>query len=171
MDLLEWIGVGSAIAGLVGIWLGYLQLRRTANATTATQIAIENTVRQMAATQLLLLLPQLQFFGDSLERAAEDNDIRVARTALVQWFRLASELKGILSAMDHTDQELIDRLDRSVLLSARAKRSLLNEGTALPQVLGKVQPSVDDVTQHISTLAGQLRSSLIGGLDAKRKKP
>lgn len=162
MDWVEWIGILSGVGTVAGLWLGVAQLRRTANAATATQRAVEETVRQMASYQLLLLLPQLQFFGETLERAVEDNDTRAARITLVQWHRLASELKGMLSTTTYADAGLIDRLDRSVVLSARAKRSLVTEKTNLADTLVRVQPSIDDVTQHLGALAGQLRAGLTG---------
>jgi hypothetical protein len=160
-DVAIWVSIISSPLTLLGIFLAWLQLRRTANATEATQTAVEKTARGMAIYQLLILIPQLQQYEGDLDRAVSAEDHDEAIEVLNRWRRVGTEASGLLDARP-TASALVGLLQQSFLDAYQAKRGLLARTGAVGDTTAAVRESIGNVTVHLGTLSGQLKAN-IGG--------
>lgn len=182
-DLATLVGVGltflGVLVGLAGLKIASDQLRlaldqmeRTASAADAAREAMDVAQRRFFASQALLLLPRLRHLEAQLEAAVAAGDSPAARGALVEWRDAASQVATFLSAMKEPDADLSEKLDRSVLVVARAKGALFRQETSAdpPKPMADVTKSSLDsmgvVCSRITKLTDKFMSDLQGGTDA-----
>lgn len=148
------VSVVGVLVSIGGFALAYHQLRRTADATVATQAAMERTEQRMALNHLLVLLPQFQAIEASLDRACEADDRPSAIAALSTCTRVSSELSGVLLNVETAGDGLVDRL-RNLSESASAAKNLLVEAASNR----KVHAITSSVRQLLSETSAQIAES------------
>jgi hypothetical protein len=161
-DLGDWVTIVTGPLALVGIWLAWLQLRRTADATEATKEAVEKTARGLAIYQLLALIPQVQQQEADLDVAVKLGDESRALEVLNHYRRTATEIRGLLDSRPTDDDGLLDLMQESFTDAFQAKRRLMAGTSDLAGATLDVSQSIAEVSVRIGTLAGQLKAN-IGG--------
>lgn len=158
-----WVSIITSPLTLLGLFLAWLQLKRTADATEATKTAVERTAKGMAIYQLLILIPQLQQFEGDLDRAVSLDDHEAAVDVLNRWRKAGTEATGLLAAHTAVD-ELVRLLQESFVEAFVAKRPLLAKKGTVGHTTEAVRESIGKVTVYLGTLSGQLKANIGGDL-------
>lgn len=161
MNLSDGLGVAGLAVSVVGFSLAIWQLKRTANAASATRKAIERTEKRMALNHLLVIIPQFRILENDLDRAAEDNDRSLARNALVSYAHFASEVATILESQVPPDHTLISDLRGSSREASLVKASMIDapdlENTR--ELTKGIREQMSGLSLHIGSLATRYQIS------------
>jgi hypothetical protein len=160
-EVATWVSIVTSPLTLLALLLAWLQLKRTADATEATQTAVERTGKNMAIYQLLILIPQLQQYEGDLDRAVTSDDHAAAVDVLNDWRKAGTEATGLLGSRPHVE-DIVNHLQESFVQAFQAKRSLLERRGTVHATTEDVRESIGKVTVHLGTLSGQLKAN-IGG--------
>lgn len=152
----DFVGVASLVVTAVGFTVAVYQLRRTANATEATERAVERTEYRMALNHLLVLVPQFMIVESELDVSADENDRRLAIRALQSWTRVGSQAAGLLKSQLGQEVELIERIEASVREASAAKASLIDKpGTSTKSLTKDIRASLSDLASQFGTVVTQ----------------
>jgi hypothetical protein len=122
----DWLGLAGLVVGIAGFAITIWQLVRTARASEATAAAVKRTEKQMAASYLLVLLPQFRIIESDLDSAAMDDDRKLAIRALRTYADVASEVRTLLSGQEGVDAVLLTRLESTAESATLAKADLVD---------------------------------------------
>jgi hypothetical protein len=155
VDLGDWLGIAGLAVSVVGFVIAIWQLWRTANAAQATKKAIERAEKRMAKNHLLVLLPQFQLIENDLDAAAQNDDLGLARRALVSYAHFAAEVAAILQDQEKVDETLVTDLRTSATQASLAKAVLIDaaKGKTVRQLTKDVRDRISGLSVHIGTLA------------------
>jgi len=135
LSLTDWLAIIGLIVGVAGFGITIWQLVRTARASEATKDAVERTEKHLAASYLLVLLPQFRIIESDLDNAAMDDDRRLAMRALRTYADVASEVRSLLASQADIDAQLLERLGETALAASQTKASIVdNPGKAAHRI-------------------------------------
>lgn len=158
----SWVTIFTGPLAVVGLALAWSQLRRTADAAEATQLAVEKTARGMALYQLLILIPEMQQFEAALDAAVNEPDDKRAIDLLGAWRKTGTEVHGLLDSRPNKDQELLELLQESFVDAYSAKSDLMTGSNEALHATEKVRETIGKVTVRLGYLSGQLRANMGG---------
>jgi hypothetical protein len=163
MSLGDWLGIAGLAVSAVGFAVTIWQLVRTARAASAARQAVERTERRMAINHLLVLLPQFRLLEADLDRAAQENDRALARTALVSYSHFASEVASLLKGQQQVDSAIILELEISAREASVAKSSLIDApGSKTTKLLTKdVRDRMSTLSLHIGVLSTSYQATTL----------
>ncbi len=150
----DWITVAGLPLALVGLYLTWRQARKAANSAKAVQDAIESTELKIRTKQLMVLIPQLRWIAVELEDAINTQSGAGARKQLDSWRWQAGSIRGILSAADPDEIQILKGLQQSVGL-ARVAGSALLEGRPVSSACTKARASIVTVCDDLNTWLGK----------------
>jgi hypothetical protein len=150
----EW----ASIVGVGGVAVALVQLARTRGSVEAAQLAIERTEKNLALSQVLVLLPQLQKLEADVD-AAVSADVREAVLRhLAEWRRLATELRGLIEKQPYSDDEGVALLQSSAVIAAATKSQLLDSKRDVVIGTKAAREEIAKACEYIGSLSGRLRA-------------
>jgi hypothetical protein len=150
----DWLTVAGLPLALVGLYVTWRQARNAANSAKAAQAAIESTELKIRIKQLMILIPQLRWIAAELEEAINAQSEAAARKQLDSWRWQAGNIRGILSAADPDEIQILKGLQQSVGL-ARVAGSVLLEGGTVSSACAKARTSIVTVCDDLNTWLGK----------------
>ena len=156
------------IVAVLGLGFAGWQLLRTANATVASQKALE---QRLLHNDLLVLLPEMHLLEDAVERAVRAGDRDASSEALMTYSRRASAVVGELKLHSTlADSKATKSLAAAGKMAGDVKQSLYDEPH--PAVAPEVAPAQERMraaSREISEVIAQLkRTSNESGTKGKR---
>lgn len=153
LSLADWLAVVGLVIAVAGFSLTIWQLVRTARATEATKLAIERTEKHMAASYLLVLLPQFRIIESDLDSAAMDDDRRLAMRALRTYADVASEVQSLLRSQTGIDDSLLNKLQTTAQAASLTKASIVdNPGRATKSLTREFRSELAEITAYVGGL-------------------
>ena len=119
------LGVSALYVSVGGFAIAIAEIRHAATVTTATERAVQHTLKVVAAGHLTVSIVQLRHAVDDLERATDDKDPVGARRAINTWRNLAAEARGPLcKQFPHDDAVIFGPRSFPGIGSARQRKAL-----------------------------------------------
>jgi hypothetical protein len=157
----QWVTVvanWASVLGIAGLVAALVQLKRTKDAVTAAQEAIERTEARLSINQVLVLLPQMQKLEDDLDAAVHGQSQEAVLRHLGQWRMLAMEVFGLVKGQDYADEAALDQLRASAVSAASAKGQLIGTHKNLVTTTRTVRREIATAAAYAGTLSGTLKS-------------
>lgn len=153
LTLADWLAVAGLAVAIAGFGVTIWQLVRTARASEATANAIQRTERQMAASYLLVLLPQFRIIEGDLDAAAVEDDRKLAMRALRTYADVASEVRTLLEGQAQVDRALLRKLEETSRAATLTKADLVdNPGKATKTITKQFRTDLSGVTTYVGGL-------------------
>ncbi|MFD4958439.1 hypothetical protein [Microbacterium sp. NPDC058389] len=158
-------GLLQVVVAILGFGLAIWQLVRTANATVASNRALQ---RRLLYNDLLVMLPDVHSLEDAVDKAARSKSRDEVSVALVTYSRRVASMVGALKS----DPALKDhKVTKALAAAAKAagdlKSTLYDE--AEPDVQAMVRP-VQTKIQTASRETGEAIATLQRSADAEKQK-
>jgi cell division inhibitor SulA len=156
LSVAEWLAIAGLVIGLAGFAITIWQLVRTARASEATAAAVERTERHMAASYLLVLLPQFRVIESDLDNAAVEDDRRLAMRALRTYADVASEVRTLLTGQGAVDAALLTKLEETARAATLTKAALVdNPGRPTKNVTREFRNELSEVSTYVGGLTAR----------------
>jgi hypothetical protein len=150
----DWVSVIGLPLTLLGLFLTWQQARNASTAAQAAEKAVSRTERQIRASQILVLVPQLRSTVTELETAIEKGSSFFARRQLDSWRWQASNIHGILSQDSTAERRILKNLTRSVGLAAAAGGLLLEENGSVSSQCMKAREAMANTCDELASWVG-----------------
>lgn len=152
-DVLSAVAVLVAVAGFtVSIWL----LLVGVSVARATQRAIDDTLRSVAAVRLYAAVTELQLIEEAVETAALHDDRDVARSLLNRWRHRAGEVEGLLNHRygdGHVHGKNLVKANKAIL---RAKDELFNREHSTREATKAAGKTMQAVCDDLAPVLGEV---------------
>ena len=153
MLLSDALGIASLGVSVAGFSFAAIQLKRTADASEATEKAVQDTARRLSLNHLLVLLPQLRSIEAELDVAASENDRSLAIRTLVSYSHTATQVAALLEQDSDTDQALVTRLRTSAKTAGAAKSVLVStKNKSVAITIKYAAEQIADMASHATGL-------------------
>lgn len=143
---------------LLGLYLALDQLARTQSAVEAAEKARQDTERDSALRQLLVLVPSLAEVAEALETAVVEGDASAARRELANWRLRGSDVRGMLAGRSDLPEGLQPALSRAIVQAGAAKQRLLRDGVDIVEVTESARGEISESVTQLTELLGRVKA-------------
>jgi hypothetical protein len=151
----EWLSVATVPLTIIGFYITLRQLAKTKSAAEAATKAVGTTQRQLAANQLLVLVPQLKWLATELDVAIQSEDASLTRRHLDSWRWQASHINGLLTQSDSISRRRAREVQDSIALATTASTTLLEKKEPVLDSCKQAREAIGKVCNELSTWIGQ----------------
>jgi len=152
--------VALAVAGLAvsvaGFALALVSIERTRTVARAARDAIDDTLAGLAATRLGVLVVELRQEANSLEEAADAEDLPGARRSINRWRQLGGGAQTLVRRRFGAAHPSIDLLKRSISSGTEAKTGLYGESKTVREATGDSIRHMEKALEELEPLVEDL---------------
>ncbi|MFD9880593.1 hypothetical protein ACFWZT_03895 [Streptomyces alboflavus] len=139
-----------AVAGFgITIWQSW----RAATAAEKAQLAAESMRDRISKSSLIMLIPQLMRIEDEIDRAVNENDVRLVVSWINTWRWQAGQAKGLLQAAKADDPKVMKSLQASITACGDAKNTLVAGSADLVQDSAAARKAISKAAGELGSLA------------------
>jgi hypothetical protein len=171
-SLPDWLTIVGFPLVLLGLALGYSQLRETQRQSAAgalaaqaastsadeARMAIERTEQHLADNHLLLLIPELQQLRTNLDLAVDQGNREETIRLLGSWLRVASDVQAILERQPSQRRALIKELEKSAKMTGQAKDELIARQKNLEQATRDIRSLITSICASALRIVGEMKA-------------
>ncbi len=158
-DFGETLGVAGLMVSMAGFSLAIIEIRRAQTVSRATGVAVQKTLKSVAASRLAVSTTVLRQLVTQLEEAATSEDPRAAQRILNQWRDTGTDAEGLVRRRFGVQADALPILRESIDLARETKASLFQDPEDLSAALAECLKGMAAAVDALGPLLEQLLPS------------